>query len=127
MPESMEDRIFRYYQEIRKNHIQIITFISGGIALFSAAVLTSKLEAVIKGTLFIFVSVIMVPICILHRKAHQEMSHMKKKLSKSRLPEWESMPRFIEYFIGMITISMSTFISMAVLAFIAGLMIIYFK
>lgn len=127
MSETMEDRIFRYYQEIRKNHIQIITLISGGTALFSAAVLTSNLTAAVRGTLLIFVSVLMVPVCMLHGKARQEMSYMREKLSESESNEWKGMPRMIEYFIQMINISMSGFIFVSVLLFIAGLVIIYVK
>ena len=65
---------FEYFKEIRKNYTQIVSFVSGAIALVVAAVLTSKMSTRTQGTSLLCVAAVLLPIIAMHYKAFSPTS-----------------------------------------------------
>jgi len=79
----MEEKLLKLYLEFRKNHTQIVSFVSGGMAIILAATLTASADKISKGYIFAGLSIVSLIIVFIHKAAHSEYKTIITALSQA--------------------------------------------
>ena len=79
----MEEQLIRLYLEFRKNHTQIVSFVSGGMAIILAATLASTADTFSKGYITAGLSIVSLIIVFIHKAAHSEYKAIITALSQA--------------------------------------------